>query len=122
MSRRYTEEKQEKDVRRSRRLQPTTSANEGEEKTTNTKKCSVHVQIPLLLNIKADGEDVKYNLKAIIKHYGNGQKGHYIAQVKVENTTWISFDDAKVQNVKENDVLKKSKGFLASHVFYVKAE
>lgn len=49
----------------------------------------------------------RYNLRAVVNHYGTLEGGHYTAFCKLENHRWYTFDDSKVFEMKETDVSSK---------------
>lgn len=49
-----------------------------------------------------EGSDVKYDLYAVINHYGWLHQGHYVAIIKNEDSKkWYLYNDAKSEEVDE---------------------
>jgi len=60
----------------------------------------------------------KYNLYAVVNHYGNLGGGHYTAFTKNElNDKWYLFDDSNVKEVKEDELVS-----AAAYVLFYKRE
>lgn len=56
-------------------------------------------------------DDEVYRLHAVIVHVGSAREGHYYAFVDPQlDGTWFKFDDAAVDKVDVDDVLKQAKG------------
>lgn len=56
-------------------------------------------------NEERKASDEKYDLYAIINHYGSINGGHYTSFVKNERTnTWLQYDDSYVKEVLESKV------------------
>ncbi|KAJ8376066.1 hypothetical protein SKAU_G00066460 [Synaphobranchus kaupii] len=49
-----------------------------------------------------------YRITSVLSHIGsNMQHGHYICESSVGNTTWLSFDDERVQQVDQKSTLRR---------------
>ena len=67
------------------------------------KICS-NVDYPFSLDIENyisvyNAKPFKYNLSAVIHHYGQCNGGHYISYSKMDNGLWVQFNDANVSIV-----------------------
>ncbi|KAJ1507295.1 Ubiquitin carboxyl-terminal hydrolase 14 [Coelomomyces lativittatus] len=61
-----------------------------------------------------------YALCAVLTHIGSSSdSGHYIAWVKTDKDGWFKFDDEKVSQVSEPDVLRTSGVSADGHIAYV---
>jgi ubiquitin C-terminal hydrolase len=65
-----------------------------------------------------DGDDpvILYDLFATSNHYGTLESGHYVANVKVEDS-WYLINDAHVAFVAEADVLRNQSAYM---LFYIR--
>lgn len=88
-----------------------------------SEKLNHFVEFPRYLNMKnyldfaksSESFDLIYELFAVISHDGTVDSGHYVSFCKVTSDVWIKFNDADVQQVPEEDVLKE-KAYL---LFYI---
>eukprot|EP01122_Echinamoeba_exundans_P001316 TRINITY_DN11394_c0_g1_i1.p1 TRINITY_DN11394_c0_g1~~TRINITY_DN11394_c0_g1_i1.p1 ORF type:complete len:850 (-),score=142.54 TRINITY_DN11394_c0_g1_i1:1487-4036(-) len=57
---------------------------------------------------KADDVTMKYNLVAVVNHYGNAIGGHYTAYCKEADGAWYLFDDNHVSKVSESNLVSSA--------------
>ena len=51
----------------------------------------------------------KYELRAVISHFGSAEAGHYVAAVSRYNTQdWTMYDDSRVDSISKEDVITKN--------------
>ncbi|ODV87686.1 hypothetical protein CANARDRAFT_193832 [[Candida] arabinofermentans NRRL YB-2248] len=90
-------------------------------------KVETHVDIPLMLDMTnytlSDNDSEPrignnlYELFAVVCHIGSVNTGHYICMVKSRDGVWFRFDDVKVTQVTQDDVLK-SKAYLLFYIIH----
>ena len=60
-----------------------------------------------LVGAAARAQAGAYRLRGIISHIGSTlDQGHYLAHVRTDDETWVSFDDEDVKDVETADVFK----------------
>lgn len=87
----------------------------------NQRKNSSAISFPVFLNVSNrwcvpldSGErqnQVVYELKCVVTHYGRHDNGHYIALGK-RGKEWYSFNDERVTQISEEEVLSYGNGFM----------
>ena len=87
----------------------------------NQRKNSSAIKFPIFLSVSNrwsvpldNGEhqnQVVYELKCVVTHYGRHDNGHYIALGK-RDKDWYSFNDERVTKISEEEVLDYGNGFM----------
>ncbi|KIV93279.1 hypothetical protein PV10_04505 [Exophiala mesophila] len=87
----------------------------------NQRKNSSAIKFPIFLSVSNrwsvpldNGErqnQVVYELKCVVTHYGRHDNGHYIALGK-RDKDWYSFNDERVTKISEEEVLGYGNGFM----------
>lgn len=85
--------------------------------TKSGSKISVHVQLPLSINMNkfASNPDLnfEYCLIGIIQHSGNLSRGHYQAYCKNQkNNKWYNYNDRRVSECADEEILN-SQAYIA---------
>ena len=85
-------------------------------------KIKKYINFNLILNFKnynIKNKNQIYNLNSVIIHEGYSiNSGHYLTYCKIKNGNWISYDDIRVEKIKENEILSSTPYML----FYEKVD
>lgn len=74
----------------------------------------------ILTNQIVEDKTIEHHLAAVLKHSGNGDKksGHYIADIRIGESTWVRFNDDQVKQITISNVIDSSKLFHTCIAFY----
>jgi ubiquitin C-terminal hydrolase len=76
--------------------------------SSNGKKIQSEIALDPVLHIKQNGIVIKYNLVAVVNHFGNLYDGHYTSNVFIDKE-WYHFDD---------DIITKQKNFRGAYILF----
>ncbi|UYV73789.1 USP2 [Cordylochernes scorpioides] len=66
------------------------------------------IHFPINLDLSQFGSTTKYDLYAVVNHFGNRDSGHYLADAKHPiSGKWYRYDDKRVKGIESTQVLKE---------------